>query len=151
MATDANGMEAAEFYVSVFPNSEITSVVSYPEAGRGPTGSPMVIEFSLDGQPYAAINGGPQFQFDEAISFNVDCADQTEVDYYWSALSAGGEEGPCGWLKDRFGLSWQIFPVAAADVLNDPDPARANRAVTAMFGMKKIDLAELRRAADATG
>ncbi len=144
---DMNGVDAAEFYVSIFPNSEITSIVAYSEVGPGPAGTPMLVEFTLDGQPYTAINGGPQFHFDEAISLLINCADQAEVDHYWTRLSDGGEEGPCGWLKDKFGLSWQVFPVGATEVLGDPDPARAMRAIKAMYGMKKIDLAELQRAA----
>ena len=119
---DMNGLEAAEFYVSVFPNSEITSIVRYTDAGPGPAGTVMLVEFSLDGQPYTAINGGPQFSFDEAISLLINCADQAEADHYWTTLTEGGEESQCGWLKDKFGLSWQVFPIAAADVLGDPDP-----------------------------
>jgi predicted 3-demethylubiquinone-9 3-methyltransferase (glyoxalase superfamily) len=146
---DTNALEAAEFYVSIFPNSRITQVVPYSEAGPGPAGSAMVVDFELDGQRYTGINGGPQFRFTEAISLLVNCTDQAEVDHYWERLTDGGEEVQCGWLKDRFGLSWQVFPIEAGDVLADPDPRRAVAATEAMFGMKKIDLAGLRAAADA--
>ena len=109
----------------------------------------LTVDFTLDGQPYTAINGGPQFQFTEALSLLINCADQAEVDYYWTALSAGGAEGQCGWLKDRFGLSWQVIPGAAmGQLLGDPDPARGQRAMTAMLGMGKIDLAAMKAAAD---
>ncbi|WP_406112709.1 VOC family protein [Streptomyces sp. NBC_01014] len=145
---DTNGEEAAKFYVSVFPNSEIKSITRYGEAGPRPAGTVLTVQFSLDGQEYIAINGGPEFTFDEAISFLVNCADQEEVDYYWDKLSEGGEEGPCGWLKDKYGLSWQIAPGGMEELLNDPDPARGQRAMKAMLGMKKIDLAAIRAAAD---
>jgi predicted 3-demethylubiquinone-9 3-methyltransferase (glyoxalase superfamily) len=145
---DHQGQEAAEFYVSVFPNSEITNITYYGEAGPGPTGTVLTVEFVLDGQPFIAINGGPMFTFDEAVSFLVDCADQDEVDYYWNSLVAGGEESQCGWLKDRFGLSWQVCPTGMAEILNQPDQERANRAMTAMLGMRKIDVAALQAAAD---
>ncbi len=145
---DTAGLEAAEFYVSIFPNSRITNVTHYGEAGPREAGTVMTVDFELDGQPYTAINGGPEFTFDEAVSLLVNCDTQEEVDYYWDKLSEGGQEVQCGWLKDRFGFSWQVFPTAAGEVLGDPDPARAQRAMTAMFGMKKIDLAALRAAAD---
>jgi predicted 3-demethylubiquinone-9 3-methyltransferase (glyoxalase superfamily) len=145
---DTEGQEAAEFYVSVFPNSEITNVTYYGEAGPGPAGTVLTVDFVLDGQQYTAINGGPEFTFDEAISLLINCADQDEVDYYWAKLSEGGEEGPCGWLKDRYGLSWQVCPVGMADLLNDPDKGRSERAMRAMLGMKKLDLAALHAAAD---
>lgn len=145
---DTQGLEAAEFYVSVFPNSKITNVTYYGEAGPGPAGTVLTVEFDLDGQEYTAINGGPQFTFDEAISLLVNCADQAEVDYYWDKLSEGGEESQCGWLKDKYGLSWQVCPVGMADALNDPDRERAQRAMKAMLGMKKIDVAALAAAAD---
>ena len=145
---DTNGLEAAEFYVSVFPNSEITDVTYYNDAGPGPVGTVLTVDFSLDGQAYTAINGGPQFTFDEAISLLIDCADQDEVDFYWTELSKGGEESVCGWLKDRYGLSWQVCPAGMNALLNDPDQSRAQRAMQAMFGMKKLDLAALRAAAD---
>ena len=109
----------------------------------------MTVDFRLDGQPYVGLNGGPQFTFSEAISFQIMCADQEEVDHYWSRLSDGGEEGPCGWLKDRFGVSWQVVPTRLNELIADPDPARAQRAFQAMLSMKKIDIAEVERAADA--
>ena len=145
---DTDGLEAAEFYVSMFPNSRITNVLTTARPDRVQAGTVMTVDFVLDGQPYTAINGGPEFTFDEAVSLLVNCDTQDEVDYYWDKLSEGGQEVQCGWLKDRFGFSWQVFPTAAGEVLGDPDPARAQRAITAMFGMKKIDLAALRAAAD---
>lgn len=145
---DAEGKDAAEFYVSVFPNSEITNVTYYGDAGPGSAGTVMTVDFVLDGQEYTAINGGPLFTFNEAISLLVNCADQDEVDYYWTKLSEGGEEGQCGWLKDRYGLSWQVCPVGMGEVLSDPDTERAQRAMQAMLGMKKIDVAALQAAAD---
>jgi predicted 3-demethylubiquinone-9 3-methyltransferase (glyoxalase superfamily) len=145
---DTQGEEAAEFYVSVFPNSKITAVHYYGEAGPREAGTVLTVDFVLDGQEYTAINGGPQFTFDEAISLLVHCADQDEVDYYWDKLTDGGEESQCGWLKDRFGLSWQIVPAGMEEILGDPDPARGQRAMKAMFGMKKLDVAALRAAAD---
>ena len=146
---DTQGEEAAEFYISVFPNSKITDVTYYNEAGPRPAGTVLSVAFVLDGQEYLAINGGPQFTFDEAISFMVNCSDQEEVDYYWAKLSDGGEEGQCGWLKDRYGLSWQIVPGGMLEILNDPDRGRSERAMRAMLGMKKIDLAAIQAAADA--
>jgi predicted 3-demethylubiquinone-9 3-methyltransferase (glyoxalase superfamily) len=146
---DTESKEAAEFYVSVFPNSEIKTVTHYGEAGPREAGLVLTVEFVLDGQDYIAINGGPQFSFSEAISLLINCADQDEVDYYWSKLGEGGEEGPCGWLKDRYGLSWQVCPTGMAELLNNPDQARAQRAMQAMLGMKKIDIAALHAAADA--
>jgi predicted 3-demethylubiquinone-9 3-methyltransferase (glyoxalase superfamily) len=146
---DTESKEAAEFYVSVFPNSEIKTVTHYGEAGPREAGMVLTVEFVLDGQDFIAINGGPQFSFSEAISLLVNCADQEEVDYYWSKLGEGGEEGPCGWLKDRYGLSWQVCPAGMGELLNDPDQARGQRAMKAMLGMKKIDIAALYAAADA--
>ncbi|MEV7192393.1 VOC family protein [Streptomyces sp. NPDC093510] len=145
---DQQSEEAAKFYVSVFPNSRISNISYYGEAGPRPAGTVLTVEFSLDGQPYTAINGGPEFTFDEAVSFQIDCADQEEVDYYWTKLSAGGDEGPCGWLKDKFGLSWQVVPTALGELLADPDAERAQRAMRAMLGMGKLDVAALRAAAD---
>jgi predicted 3-demethylubiquinone-9 3-methyltransferase (glyoxalase superfamily) len=145
---DTESEEAAAFYVSVFPNSEIKSITHYGEAGPREAGLVLTVEFTLDGQGYTAINGGPQFPFTEAISLLVNCADQDEVDQYWSRLGEGGREGPCGWLKDRYGVSWQVCPTGMAELLNDPDQARAQRAMKAMLGMRKIDLAALRAAAD---
>ncbi|MGW6024538.1 VOC family protein [Streptomyces sp. NPDC055099] len=145
---DTQGEDAAKFYVSVFPNSKITNVVHYGAAGPRPAGTVMTVDFELDGLPYLALNGGPEFTFNEAVSFTIECADQKEVDHYWTKLSEGGEEGPCGWLKDKFGLSWQVVPAALGELVSDPDEARAQRAMTAMLGMKKIDVAALYAAAD---
>jgi predicted 3-demethylubiquinone-9 3-methyltransferase (glyoxalase superfamily) len=138
---DTESQEAAEFYVSLFPNSKVTNVSYYNEAGPRPAGTALTVDFDLDGQAFTAINRGPQFTFDEAISFRINCADQQEVDYYWAKLSEGGKEGPCGWLKDRFGLSWQVVPMAMVALLTDPDAGRAERAMRAMMGMTKIELA----------
>ncbi len=140
---DGRAEEAAEYYVSVFPDSAVTQVT------RGPEGRAMTVSFSLDGHDYVALNGGPQFTFTEAISFQIHCADQDEVDHYWSRLTDGGQESQCGWLKDRFGVSWQVVPVELFTLLGDPDPGRAQRATQAMLSMRRIDLAEIRRAADA--
>jgi predicted 3-demethylubiquinone-9 3-methyltransferase (glyoxalase superfamily) len=145
---DTQSEEAATFYVSVFPNSKIKNITHYNEAGPRPAGMVLTVDFSLDGQDYLAINGGPEFTFDEAISLMITCADQEEVDYYWAKLSEGGEEGPCGWLKDKYGLSWQVVPDGMDEALNDPDPARSERSMKAMLGMKKIDIAALQAAAD---
>jgi predicted 3-demethylubiquinone-9 3-methyltransferase (glyoxalase superfamily) len=144
---DSQGLEAAEFYCSVFPNSKVTNVTHYTEAGPRPAGEVLTVEFVLDGQPFVAINGGPEFTFDEAVSFQIDCADQAEVDSYWEKLTEGGEESQCGWLKDRFGLSWQVVPDVMADLFNDDDPARANRVMQVMLGMKKLDVAAVEAAA----
>jgi len=146
---DTQGEEAAEFYTSVFPNSRILEVSRYGEAGPRPAGTALTVEFELDGQHFTALNGGSEFTFDEAISFQIACEGQDEVDYYWDTLTAGGEESQCGWLKDKFGLSWQVVPNALPQLLSDPDPARAQRAMQAMFTMKKIDIAAIRAAADA--
>jgi predicted 3-demethylubiquinone-9 3-methyltransferase (glyoxalase superfamily) len=146
---DTEGEEAARFYASIFPNSRITGVSHYGEAGPGPAGSVMTVEFELDGQPFVALNGGPEFTFTEAISYQVSCETQEEVDRYWSTLSEGGEEGPCGWLKDRFGLSWQIVPTALPRLLSDPDGEKAQRVMSAMLQMRKIEIDELERAAAA--
>ncbi len=145
---DTQGLEAAEFYVSVFPNSKVTNVTYYNDAGPRPAGMVLTVDFVLDGQEYIAINGGPEFTFDEAISLMISCADQDEVDYYWDKLTEGGEESVCGWLKDRYGLSWQVCPTGMLEILNDPDTSRGERAMRAMFGMKKLDLAALQAAAD---
>src|SRR3989440_8065212 len=145
---DTESKEAAEFYVSVSPDSKITEITHSGEAGPRPAGTVLTVEFVLDGQEFTAINGGPEFTFDEAISLLINCADQDEVDYYWAKLSEGGEEGPCGWLKDKFGLSWQVIPADLEKVLTDPDEGRAERGMKAMLGMKKIDVAALHAAAD---
>ena len=147
---DTRGLEAAEYYVSVFPNSKIVNVTHYNEAGPREAGTVMTVDFVLDGQPFTAINGGPEFTFDEAVSLLIECADQDEVDHYWDKLTDGGEESQCGWLKDRFGLSWQVAPTGVDAFFDDDDPARAQRVMTAMFGMRKLDLAALQAAADAT-
>jgi predicted 3-demethylubiquinone-9 3-methyltransferase (glyoxalase superfamily) len=146
---DTQGEEAAKFYCSIFPNSEITNVTHYGEAGPREEGLVLTVDFVLDGQEYTAINGGPDFTFTEAVSLLVNCADQAEIDYYWERLGDGGEEGPCGWIKDRYGLSWQVAPVGMNELLNDPDKSRGQRAMKAMFEMKKIDVAALFAAADA--
>jgi predicted 3-demethylubiquinone-9 3-methyltransferase (glyoxalase superfamily) len=147
---DMNAKEAVDFYISVFPNSRVVSTAVYPESAPGPTGEPMAIDFELDGQPFTAINGGPEFTFDEAVSFLVECEDQAEVDRYWDALLAdGGEESQCGWLKDRFGLSWQVVPEGLPELM-EGDPEAVDRAVQAMLGMRKLDLAAMRAAYDGT-
>ena len=145
---DTEAEQAAEFYVSLFPNSRIVNVTRYPEGAPGPAGTVMTVEWELDGQRFVGINGGPHFTFSEAVSFAITCKDQDEVDRYWDALVAGGEPSQCGWLKDRFGLSWQVVPEGMEEVLADPDPERAQRAMQAMMGMVKLDLAALRAAAD---
>jgi predicted 3-demethylubiquinone-9 3-methyltransferase (glyoxalase superfamily) len=145
---DTEAEEAANFYVSVFDNSRIVAVSRYTEAGPREAGTVMTVEFELDGQRFIGINGGPEFTFDEAVSFEIECETQEEIDYYWGRLTEGGSEGPCGWCKDRFGLSWQVAPTGMAELFADPDPSRAERAMTAMFGMKKLDIAALRAAAD---
>ncbi len=147
---DTEAEAAAEFYVSVFPNSRIVDVARYTEAGPRPAGMVMTVEFELDGSRFVGINGGPQFTFSEAVSFQITCADQEEIDFFWEALTKdGGEEGPCGWLKDRFGLSWQVVPEGMNELFEDADPERKTRAMQAMLGMRKIDIAELERAAAA--
>lgn len=146
---DNQAEEAAEYYCSIFENSRIVSKANYTEAGPGAPGSVMVVEWELDGQRFVGINGGPQFKFSEAISLQVNCKDQAEIDYYWERLTAdGGEEGPCGWCKDRYGLSWQVTPTGMDELFADADKDRAKRAMEAMFGMKKIDIAALEAAAD---
>jgi predicted 3-demethylubiquinone-9 3-methyltransferase (glyoxalase superfamily) len=144
---DTEGEEAAKFYTSVFPDSRIVDVARYGSAGPRPEGTVMAVSFELDGQKFVALNGGPQFTFDEAISFQVDCESQEEVDGYWSKLSVGGEEGPCGWLKDKFGLSWQIVPRRLMELLQNTDKEKAQRVMAAMLEMKKIEIDELERAA----
>ena len=150
---DGQGKDAAEFYTSIFPNSKIISGVRYPEAGREihgqEPGSQMVVEFELDGQRFVALNGGPQFKFNEAVSFQILCDSQQEIDRYWEKLSAGGDPRAqqCGWLKDRFGLSWQVIPRKMGELMGGGDPGRANRVMSALLPMKKIDLAALEKAA----
>jgi predicted 3-demethylubiquinone-9 3-methyltransferase (glyoxalase superfamily) len=146
---DTEAEEAAEFYCSVFENSRIVNVAHYPEGAPRPAGTVMTVEFELDGNRFVGINGGPQFKFDEAVSFQITCEDQDEVDYFWERLLAGGgEESVCGWLKDRYGLSWQVVPTGMEELFSDPDPERARRAMDAMLKMRKLDVAALRRAAD---
>ena len=146
---DRQAEEAAQFYVAIFPNSKIGKVVRCGAGGPGPAGSVLTVQFELDGVTFVGLNGGPHFKFTEAVSFVVNCQTQDEVDFYWGKLTAGGgAEVECGWLKDKFGLSWQIVPTALFELLGDPDPARAGRAMQAMMTMKKLDIAALRRAAD---
>lgn len=140
---DSTAEEAINFYVSVFKDAEILNVTRFGEAGPGPAGSLMTATFRLNGQEFIALNGGPEFTFTEAVSFLIECETQAEVDYYWDKLSAGGAPGPCGWLKDQFGLSWQVIPTALFKLMQDEDPARANRVTQAMFQMSKIDIATL--------
>ncbi len=144
---DGQAEEAAELYTSVFENSRIVGVSHYGEGAPRPAGSVMVVSFELDGQRFQALNGGPAYQFTEAVSFHVSCSSQEEIDHYWSRLGDGGEEGPCGWLKDRFGLSWQIVPTQLGELLTGSDRAAAQRAMEAMLKMRKLDVAELERAA----
>lgn len=143
---DDNAEAAMDFYVSIFKNSEVLRVARYGEAGPGARGTAMTATFRLDGQEFMALNGGPQFRFTEATSFFINCESQEEVDALWAKLSEGGEEGQCGWLKDRFGLSWQVVPTALGAMLGDKDPERANRVMQAMLRMTKIDIATLERA-----
>ncbi len=145
---DTEAEEAAGFYTSVFENSRIVGVTHYTDAGPREAGMVMTVEFELDGQRFVGINGGPEFTFDEAVSLQIDCETQDEVDRYWELLSEGGEEGQCGWLKDRYGFSWQVVPAGMEELFADPDPQRADRAMKAMLGMRKLDIAALRRAAD---
>ena len=143
---DDNAEEAANFYVSVFKNSKILNVARYSDAGPGPKGSVMTVEFELDGLEFVALNAGPRFKFTEAISFVVNCETQEEVDYYWERLSDGGEKSRCGWLKDKFGLSWQVTPTILGKLMADKDPEKAKRVMEAMLQMDKIDIEPLQRA-----
>jgi predicted 3-demethylubiquinone-9 3-methyltransferase (glyoxalase superfamily) len=146
---DTEAEDAAEFYVSIFPNSRIVNVSHYGDAVPSKAGTVLTVDWELDGKRFTGINGGPQFKFDEAVSFSISCEDQDEVDYYWEKLLAdGGEESQCGWLKDRFGLSWQILPRRLMELLSDPDRERSQRAMAAMLEMKKLDIAGLERAAE---
>src|ERR1700712_4273449 len=142
--------QAAAFYCSVFPNSRLANDLHYTEAGPGEPGSVLTVDWELDGQRFTGINGGPHFHFDEAVSFLISCKDQAELDYYWDHLVEGGGESQCGWLKDKYGLSWQVVPEGMEELFSAPDTSRANRAMQAMFGMKKLDIAALRAAADGT-
>jgi predicted 3-demethylubiquinone-9 3-methyltransferase (glyoxalase superfamily) len=145
---DTEAQEAASFYASVFENSRIVSVSRFPEGAPRAAGSVMTVEFELDGQRFVGINGGPEFKFNEAVSFQIGCETQEEVDHYWERLSEGGSEGPCGWLKDRYGLSWQVTPKGMDELFSDADPQRARRAMEAMLKMSKLDIGALRAAAD---
>ncbi|MEA2685549.1 MAG: hypothetical protein QOE93_744 [Actinomycetota bacterium] len=145
---DEQSEEAATFYTGIFDNSRILQVSHYTAVGPRPDGMVLMVIFELDGQEFTALNGGPEFTFDEAISFQVNCDSQEEIDRFWTALSEGGEEGPCGWLKDKFGVSWQIVPALMNDVLGDPDAQKRDRVMKAVLSMGKLDLAELQRAAD---
>jgi predicted 3-demethylubiquinone-9 3-methyltransferase (glyoxalase superfamily) len=145
---DTEAEEAAEFYVSIFDSSRVVNVTRYTDAGPREAGMVMTVEFELDGQRFVGINGGPEFTFDEAMSLEIVCEDQEEVDYYWERLTDGGEESQCGWLKDRYGVSWQVVPKGMDEVFSDPDPERAKRAMEAMLKMRKLDIGALRAAAD---
>ena len=143
---DTQAEEAARFYTGIFKDAKLGAVHRHTEAGPGPAGSVMLVEFELNGQQFSALNGGPQFTFNEAISIVVPCADQAEVDYYWDRLSDGGQENVCGWLKDRYGLCWQIVPAVFFDMIADPDSAKAARVTRAMMDMTKFDIAALQQA-----
>ena len=143
---DGQAEEAAELYVSIFENSRIVETSRFTEAGPGEAGTVMTVVFELDGQQFVGLNGGPQFPFTEAVSFAVQCESQEEIDRFWAALTEGGEEGPCGWLKDRYGLSWHIVPTAAIRMIQDEDRERANRVMQAILGMRKLDLAAIEAA-----
>ncbi|MET9508272.1 VOC family protein [Streptomyces flavidovirens] len=143
---DGQAEEAANHYVSIFKDSKLGRIVRYNEAGPGPVGEVLTVEFEVNGQKFVGLNGGPQFTFNEAISFQIFCADQDEVDYYWSKLSDGGAEVACGWLRDKYGVSWQVVPDGLIDMISDPDPDKAKRSTEAMMSMVKFDVAALRRA-----
>ena len=143
---DNNAEEAMNFYVSVFRNAKVLTVSRYGEAGPGPAGTVMTAEFELDGQEFVALNGGPRFKFTEAISFVVNCDTQEEVDYFWEKLSEGGQKSRCGWLKDQFGLWWQVVPVILAELMSDPDPEKSKRVMQSMLKMDKIEIEPLKRA-----
>jgi predicted 3-demethylubiquinone-9 3-methyltransferase (glyoxalase superfamily) len=145
---DTEAEAAAQFYVSVFEDSRIVNVTHYTEGAPREAGLVMTVEFELDGQRFIGINGGPEFKFDEAVSFAIECEDQEEIDYFWDKLTEGGEESQCGWLKDRYGLSWQVVPTGMEELFADPDKSRAERAMKAMLGMRKLDIAALRDAAE---
>ena len=146
---DTQALEAAEYYCSIFPDSRVVNVTHYTEAAPGKAGQVLTVDFELQGQRFTALNGGPEFTFSEAISLMIECADQVEIDRYWAELtSGGGEEGPCGWCKDRYGLSWQVTPAGLDSLFGDDDPERARRAMAAMFKMHKLDIAALKAAAE---
>ena len=144
---DTEAEAAAKYYTSIFPNSRILDISHFGEAGPRPAGMVLTVSFELDGHEFTALNGGPEFKFNEAISFQIRCETQDEVDHYWAKLTEGGEEGPCGWLKDRYGVSWQVIPKRLEELLTDPDPDRSQRAMRAMMQMKKLDVAALEEAA----
>ncbi|MEU8590113.1 VOC family protein [Streptomyces sp. NPDC048664] len=149
---DGRAEEAARFYVSLFKDSSMGRVGHYTEAGPGPAGSVVAVDFVANGQRFVALNGGPLFTFSEAVSFQIHCRDQAEVDHYWARLTEdGGEPGQCGWLKDRFGVSWQVVPDGLVDMIGDPDPLKATRTTRAMYAMGKLDIAALRRAYEGEG
>jgi len=143
---DNQAEEAANFYVSIFNNSKVLTTTRYPEGSPGPAGSVMTVEFEIEGQKFLGLNGGPLFKFTEAVSFCINCESQEEIDYFWEKLTDGGEESMCGWLKDKFGLSWQVVSPGWDEMLNDPDPARAKRVMEALMKMRKIDIEALKRA-----
>ncbi|MFF4055121.1 VOC family protein [Streptomyces sp. NPDC001668] len=144
---DGQAEEAAHYYVSVFKDSTLGRVTHYPEGAMQPAGTVLTVDFTANGQDFVALNGGPQFKFTEAVSFQILCADQEEIDYYWTRLTeGGGEPGPCGWLKDRYGLSWQVVPEGLADMVGDPDPEKAARVTKAFMAMSKFDVAALEKA-----
>ena len=145
---DTHAEEAAQYYCSIFPDSRIVNVTHYTEAAPKKAGEVLTVDFELKGQRFTAINGGPEFTFTEAVSFLIECKDQEELDAYWARLTDGGEDGPCGWCKDRYGLSWQVVPEGMDELFGDDDPERARRATEAMFGMRKLDIAALRAAAE---
>lgn len=148
---DKEAEEAATFYTSVFKNSAISRIARYGEAGPGPKGSVMTVEFNIEGTEFIALNAGPYFKFNEAVSFVIDCKTQEEVDYFWEKLTAGGgQESMCGWLKDKFGLSWQVVPTRLTELMLDKDPGIAKRATEAMLKMKKIDIKKIEQAANAS-
>ncbi|MFD9305073.1 VOC family protein [Streptomyces sp. NPDC060048] len=147
---DGRAEAAADYYLSVFKDGKIGRIGRYTEAGPGPEGEVLVVEFEINGQKFVGLNGGPEFTFSEAVSFQIHCADEAEADYYYAALTSdGGQESACGWVKDKFGVSWQVIPPGAIDLISDPDPKRAARATEAMLKMTKLDVALMRRAADA--
>jgi predicted 3-demethylubiquinone-9 3-methyltransferase (glyoxalase superfamily) len=143
---DGQAEEAANYYTSIFKNSKLGRIGRYTEAGPGPAGSVMAVEFELGGQKFVALNGGPEFKFNPAISFQIFCGNQDELDYYWNRLSEGGQEVACGWLTDRYGVSWQVIPTGLVDMISDPDPEKAERTTKAMLAMTKLDIATLQKA-----
>ncbi|MGP3925357.1 VOC family protein [Streptomyces sp. 8N616] len=143
---DGQAEEAANYYTSIFKNSKLGRVGRYTEAGPGPAGSVLAVDFELNGQKFVALNGGPEFTFNEAISFQIFCGDQEELDYYWNKLTEGGHGVACGWLKDKYGVSWQVIPSGLIDMISDPDPVKATRTTKAMLSMVKFDIAALQKA-----